>query len=46
MEKAIGMRNIISHQYFDIDAEAVFQVCYIEIPRLSKTIEKMIKDIK
>ena len=45
-KKAIGMRNIISHQYFDIDAEAVFQVCYIEIPRLSKTIEKMIKDIK
>ncbi len=24
-KKAIGMRNIISHQYFDIDAEAVFQ---------------------
>ncbi len=45
-KKAIGMRNIISHQYFDIDAEAVFHVCDIEIPRLAKTIEKMIKDIK
>ena len=44
--KAIGMRNIISHQYFDIDAEAVFHVCDIEMPRLANTIEKMIKDNK
>ncbi|MHB1698488.1 MAG: HepT-like ribonuclease domain-containing protein [bacterium] len=45
-KKAIGMRNIISHQYFDIDAEAVFQACNIEIPRLANTIEKMIEDNK
>ena len=44
--KAIGMRNIISHQYFDIDAEAVFHVCDIEIPRLANMVEKMIKDNK
>ncbi|MHB1680860.1 MAG: HepT-like ribonuclease domain-containing protein [bacterium] len=25
-KKAIGMRNIISHQYFDINAEVVFHV--------------------
>ncbi len=45
-KKAIGMRNIISHQYFDIDAEAVFHVCDIEIPRLANAIEKIIKDNK
>ncbi len=45
-KKAIGMRNIISHQYFDIDAEAVFNVCDIEIPRLANIIEEMIKDNK
>ncbi|MHB1647010.1 MAG: DUF86 domain-containing protein [Candidatus Acididesulfobacter diazotrophicus] len=43
-KKAIGMRNIISHQYFDIDAEVVFHACDIEIPRLANTIKKMIKD--
>lgn len=46
MEKSDCMRNIISHQYFDIDAEAVFHACYIEIPRLANTIEKIIKDNK
>ena len=43
-KKAIGMRNIISHQYFDIDAEAVFHVCEIEIPRMESAIKKMIKE--
>ena len=39
---AKGLRDIISHQYFDVDAEEIFWVCEKHIPLLSKTIEKMI----
>lgn len=42
---AKGLRDIITHQYFDIDAEEIFFVCKKHIPLLSKTIEKIIKDI-
>jgi len=35
---AKGLRDIISHQYFDVDAEEIFWVCEKHIPPLSKTI--------
>ena len=44
-KKAKGMRDIISHQYFDLNAEAIFDVCENHIERLSYTIEKIIKDL-
>lgn len=43
---AKGLRDIISHQYFDIDAEEIFWVCEKHIPPLSITIEKMISNLK
>ena len=43
---AKGLRDIISHQYFDVDAEEIFWVCEKHIPPLSKTIEKMISNLK
>ena len=43
---AKGLRDIISHQYFDVDAEEIFWVCEKHIPPLSKTIEKMIFNLK
>ncbi len=36
----------ISHQYFDIDAEVIYYVCKKHIRPLSKTIKKMISNIK
>jgi len=32
----MGMRDIITHHYFDIDAETVFTVCEEHIPELKK----------
>ncbi len=32
-----GFRDIISHDYFDIDTEQVFWVCKNEIPKLLET---------
>ena len=38
---AKGIRDIISHHYFDIDAEIIFSVCKERMPLLTQTIRKM-----
>jgi uncharacterized protein with HEPN domain len=45
-KKAKGMRDILTHHYVDINAEAVFLTCRDKIPPLLNTIQKMIKDLK
>lgn len=42
---AKGARDIISHHYFDLNAEAVFGICRKDIPTLTVTIERMMEDI-
>ena len=44
-KKAKGLRDIISHHYFDVNAEAIFDVCETKIEPLSEVIAAMIKDI-
>lgn len=44
-DKIKGMRDIISHHYFDVDAEVIFDVCQNHIDDLAKTINQIIKDI-
>ena len=43
-KKAKGLRDIISHHYFDINAEAIFDVCQSKIPMVQKTIEAILHD--
>ena len=38
---AKGMRDIISHHYFDLNAEVVFTICRERLPCLIKAITKM-----
>ena len=45
-KKAKGLRDIISHQYFDINAEAIYNVCNMKIRPLSNTIREIIKNLK
>ena len=45
-KKVKGMRDIISHHYFDIDAEAIYMVCADHIKVLSQVINKISEDIK
>lgn len=40
-----GLRDIITHHYFDIDAEQIFGVCKKHIPLLAETIKKIILDL-
>lgn len=40
---AKGMRDIVSHHYFDLNAEVIFPVCKDRIPGLIKTVSKIEK---
>jgi uncharacterized protein with HEPN domain len=44
--KAIkGMRDILSHHYFDLDAEAVYDVCQNDITPLLEMLNRIIADV-
>ena len=43
--RVMGMRDIISHHYFDLDAEVVFNVCDRHLGPLAETVEKMMADL-
>jgi uncharacterized protein with HEPN domain len=43
---AKGIRDIISHHYFDIDAQEIYFVCDNKLENLIITIEQIIKEIK
>ncbi|HAL46057.1 MAG: antitoxin [Planctomycetes bacterium GWF2_42_9] len=42
---AKGMRDIITHHYFDVDAEAIYDVCATKLKPLAQTIQKMLNKI-
>ena len=42
---AKGARDIISHHYFDLNADIVFDICKEKIPPMKVTLQKMLKDI-
>ena len=41
-----GIRDILSHHYFDLDAVVIFDICNDEIVTLLKTIHQIIEDEK
>jgi uncharacterized protein with HEPN domain len=45
-KKVKAMRDVISHHYFDLNAEAIYDVCENHIGDLMQTIKKMIDDLK
>lgn len=45
-KKAKGMRDIITHHYFDIDAETIHVVCAEHIPKMRKVISKILDDVQ
>ena len=45
-KKAKGMRDIITHHYFDIDSETVFAVCSEHIPEMRRVIKKILEDLE
>ncbi|MDP3148227.1 MAG: DUF86 domain-containing protein [Ignavibacteria bacterium] len=45
-KSAKGMRDIITHHYFDIDSETVFNVCTDHIPEMKKAIEQILVELE
>jgi uncharacterized protein with HEPN domain len=45
-KKAKGMRDILSHHYFDVNAEAIFDVCENKIPVMEQAIEQILQDLE
>lgn len=43
---AIGLRDVLAHGYFDVDAEQLYTICIERIPPLIETIREMIEDIE
>ena len=41
----MGMRDKISHHYFEIDTDVVFRTIEEDIPKMKPVIEKMISDL-
>ncbi|MCC7431294.1 DUF86 domain-containing protein [bacterium] len=44
-KKVKGLRDVITHHYFDVNAEAIFDVCQNHIDKLSQTIKLIINDL-
>jgi len=44
--KVIGFRNIIAHNYFDIDEELLFNNCREHLPLLLEIVNRMIADLQ
>lgn len=45
-KRIMGMRDILSHHYFDLDAEVVYGVCAHHINVLMQTVEAMLVDLE
>jgi uncharacterized protein with HEPN domain len=41
----IGLRNVLAHDYFDIDPEEIYKICRRDIPQLLDTVQRMLREI-
>jgi uncharacterized protein with HEPN domain len=44
-KQAMGMRDIIVHHYFDVDADVIYKTLKEDIPLLSRVLNKIKKDL-
>ena len=44
-KQVMGMRDVLSHHYFDMNAEVVYSVCAYHIGILEQTVEMMLADL-
>jgi len=45
-KKFKGIRDFISHHYFDLDAEVIFSICQNHIEDLLTALKQISKDLK
>ena len=44
-KRIMGIRDVLSHHYFDIDAEIVYSVCVNGVPRLVHTLQRILNEL-
>ncbi len=44
-KRLMGMRDVLSHHYFERDAEVIYEVCLTDIPVLDATVRQIINDL-
>lgn len=44
-KNVMGIRDIIVHHYFDVDADEIFRICKKDIPQLQQVIDKIKNDL-
>lgn len=44
-KSVMGVRDIIVHHYFDVDADEIFRICKEDIPSLHLVISRMKKEL-
>lgn len=45
-KKAKGMRDIITHHYFDIDAETIYTVCTEHVQEMRRVMMRILSDLE
>ncbi|MDR1698406.1 MAG: DUF86 domain-containing protein [Prevotellaceae bacterium] len=45
-QKVMGMRDIIAHHYFEVDADIVFNAATTYVPKMADCVKQIIKDVK
>ncbi|MDO4165679.1 MAG: DUF86 domain-containing protein [Bacteroides sp.] len=45
-KNVMGIRDIIVHHYFDVDADEIFRICKEDVPQLYDTIVRMKADLE
>ena len=45
-KRVMGMRDVLSHHYFDLDAEVVYAVCGTHIEKLAQTVQRILADLE
>ncbi len=43
--RMMGMRDFLSHHYFDLNEQVVYNVCARNIPQLQQQIARMLQDL-
>ena len=44
-KNVMGVRDVIVHHYFEVDAEEIFRICKEDVPPLLDTINRMLLDL-